>query len=68
MIRCANHTGVEQTHAYHHQEVMESDTITAGTVLFAGGKNFKLAAEIYGKAKMAWEPEFTQTFDTVPPS
>jgi hypothetical protein len=68
MIFRANHTGVEQTHAYHHQEVMGPDMIIARTILLDEGKNFKPAAEIYDKAKMAWEPESAQTFDTMPPS
>lgn len=56
------------THAYHHQEVMGPDTIILRTVLLDGGKEFKPAAEVYGKAKMAWEPESAQTFETMPPS
>ena len=57
------------THIYHHQEVMGPDTIIARTgVLKEGRDNFKVSAEIYGKAKMPWEKEVAQTFDTLPPS
>lgn len=55
------------SHAYHVQEVMPDKAIIR-TVLLEGGKDFKPAAEIYGKAKMSWEPESAQTFDTMPPS
>ncbi|KAI4131677.1 MAG: hypothetical protein LQ347_002869 [Umbilicaria vellea] len=55
------------THVYHHQTVM-GDKIVVRTVLLDGGKGFKPAAEIFGKAKMSWEPEVAQTFDTLPPS
>lgn len=44
------------------------DKIVVRTVLLDGGKGFKPAAEIFGKAKMSWEPEVAQTFDTLPPS
>jgi hypothetical protein len=43
--------GAEQTHAYHHQEVVGSDTTIARTILLDGAKNFKLAAGIYGKGQ-----------------
>lgn len=56
------------SHAYHHQEAMGPDTIVVRTVLLEGGKDFKPQAEIFGKGKMAWEPESAQTFDTMPPS
>ena len=57
------------THIYHHQEVMGPDTIIARTVLLDGARqNFGVGAEIYGKAKMKWEPEVAQTFETLPPS
>lgn len=55
------------THVYHHQTVM-GDKIVVRTVLLDGGKDFKPAAEIFGKAKMSWEPEVAKTFDTLPPS
>ena len=44
------------------------DKIVVRTVLLDGGKDFKPAAEIFGKAKMSWEPEVAQTFETLPPS
>lgn len=47
---------------------MGPDTIILRTVLVDGGKDFRPLAEIYGKAKMAWEPESAQTFETMPPS
>ena len=48
---------------------MGPDTIIARTgLLTEGRKNFKVGAEIYGKAKMDWEKEVAQTFDTLPPS
>jgi len=56
------------THVYHHQDVMGPDTIVVRTILLDGGKDFKPAAEIFGKAKMAWEPESAQTFEVMPPS
>ncbi|KAA6416065.1 MAG: hypothetical protein FRX48_00784 [Lasallia pustulata] len=54
------------THVYHHQTVM-GDKLVVRTVLLDGGKDLKPAAEIFGKAKMSWEPEVAQTFDTLPP-
>ena len=56
------------SHAYHHQEVMGPDTIVVRTVLLDNGTKFKPSAEIYGKAKMSWEPEVAKTFDMLPPS
>ena len=47
---------------------MGPDTIILRTILLDGGKEFKPAAEIFGKAKLSWEPEVAQTFDTMPPS
>ncbi|KAL9090944.1 MAG: hypothetical protein Q9159_001687 [Coniocarpon cinnabarinum] len=55
-------------HAYHHQEVMGPDTIVIRTILLQGGKDFSPSAEIFGKAKMKWEPESAKTFETLPPS
>ena len=54
------------THVYHHQTVL-GDKLVVRTVLLDGGKDLKPAAEIFGKAKMSWEPEVAQTFDTLPP-
>ncbi|EME45997.1 hypothetical protein DOTSEDRAFT_70116 [Dothistroma septosporum NZE10] len=57
------------THIYHHQEVMGPDTIIARTALLKDGRDkFDVGAEIYGKAKMKWEKEIAQTFETLPPS
>ena len=47
---------------------MGPDTIVLRTILLDSGKSFKPAAEIFGKAKMAWEPESATTYDTMPPS
>lgn len=44
------------------------DKVVARTVLLDGGKEFNPAAEVYGKAKMKWEPEVAKTFETMPPS
>lgn len=60
---CANCT----THPYHRQEVM-GDKLVVRTGLVQGGRDFKPSAEIYGKARMAWEPEVATTHDTLPPS
>lgn len=57
------------THIYHHQEVMGPDTIVARTALLPEARSkFDVGAEIYGKAKMSWEPKIAETFDTLPPS
>jgi hypothetical protein len=52
---------------YHHQTVM-GDKIIARTILLDQGKSLKPGAEIYGKARLPWEKEVAQTFDTMPPS
>ena len=47
----------------------ESIRIEAGLRKGAAGPGtLKPAAEIYGKAKLGWEKEVAQTFDTLPPS
>ncbi|KAJ4352039.1 uncharacterized protein N0V89_007385 [Didymosphaeria variabile] len=57
------------SHVYHHQEVMGPDKIVLRTGLLTEGiKNFKPAAEIFGKAKLPWEKEVAETFETLPPS
>lgn len=57
------------THIYHHQEVMGPDTIIARTGIPSDArKNFTVAAEIYGKDKLSWEPKIAETFDVLPPS
>ena len=56
-------------HVYHHQEILGPDTIVLRTGLLTEGiKTLQPAAEIYGKAKLPWEKEVAQTFDTMPPS
>ncbi|KAF2089832.1 hypothetical protein K490DRAFT_54271 [Saccharata proteae CBS 121410] len=56
------------SHPYHHQHVMGEDTIVVRTGLLKEGRSFKPAAEIFGKAKLDWEPQIAETFETLPPS
>ncbi|EKG13178.1 Glutathione-dependent formaldehyde-activating family GFA [Macrophomina phaseolina MS6] len=56
------------THPYHHQTALGDDKIILRTGLLDESKSFKPAAEIFGKAKLSWEPEVAQTFETLPPS
>ncbi|KAF2708038.1 hypothetical protein K504DRAFT_381707 [Pleomassaria siparia CBS 279.74] len=57
------------SHVYHHQEVMGDDTIVLRTGLLKKGiKEFTPAAEIFGKARLPWEKEVAETFETLPPS
>lgn len=50
-------------------QVMGPDTIIARTgIPEEARKSFPVGAEIYGKAKLSWEPEIAQTFETLPPS
>jgi len=35
--------------------------------LLDGGKDILPGAEIYGKARLPWEKEVAQTFETLPP-
>lgn len=46
---------------------MGPDTIVVRTSLLDQGSSFTPGAEIYGKAKMPWEKEVAQTFETLPP-
>ncbi|GAB7329791.1 hypothetical protein MBLNU13_g01517t1 [Cladosporium sp. NU13] len=56
-------------HIYHHQTVMGPDTIIARTgIPVDARKKFPVAAEIYGKDKLNWEPKIAETFDVLPPS
>jgi hypothetical protein len=55
------------THVYHHQTVM-GDKIVVRTILLDNGKSIQPGAEIYGKARLPWEKEVAQTFETLPPS
>jgi len=43
------------------------DKVIARTGLLQGGREFKPNAEIYGKAKLRWEPEVAKTFELLPP-
>jgi len=54
------------THVYHHQTAL-GDKYILRTVLLPKLKNNPVHAEIFGKAKMTWEPEIATTFDTLPP-
>lgn len=57
------------THIYHHQTVMGPDTVIARTgIPVEARKKFPVAAEIYGKDKLSWEPKIAETFDVLPPS
>lgn len=48
---------------------MGPDQIVLRTGLLTEGiKEFKPAAEIFGKAMLPWEKEVAQTFATMPPS
>jgi len=44
------------------------DKIVVRTILLDQGKSIKPGAEIYGKARLPWEKEVAQTFETLPPS
>jgi len=54
------------THAYHHQTIM-GDKYVIRTILLDEGKDLKPAAEIWGKARLAWQPEVATTFALLPP-
>lgn len=48
---------------------MGKESIVIRTANFEQGwKEFKPVAEIFGKAKLAWEKEVAQTFDVMPPA
>ncbi|KAI9784904.1 MAG: hypothetical protein M1835_003467 [Candelina submexicana] len=55
------------THVYHHQTVMGDKLITR-TILLDGGDKLNPGVEIYGKARLPWQKEVAQTFETLPPS
>jgi len=55
------------SHVYHHQTVL-GDKIVVRTSLLQGSKNFKVAAEIFGKDRFTWQPEVAHTFEGPPPS
>ena len=44
------------------------DKIVVRTGLLQGSKSFKVAAEIYGKDRLGWQPEVAHTFEGAPPS
>lgn len=44
------------------------DDIVIRTMLLSSGKSMLPGAEIYGKARLPWEKEVAQTFDTMPPA
>ena len=46
---------------------MGPDTIILRTGLLQGGDKFPVAAEIFGKSKLSWEPKVAETFETLPP-
>ena len=54
-------------HIYHHQTVL-GDKLVVRTSLLQGTKDFKVAAEIFGKDRLKWQPEIAQTFEGPPPS
>jgi len=43
------------------------DKLIARTILLDNGKDLKPGAEIFGKARLPWEVEVAQTFETTPP-
>jgi hypothetical protein len=48
---------------------MGPDTIIARTGIPEQARDkFNVAAEIYGKDKLSWEPKIAETFETLPPS
>lgn len=47
---------------------MGPDTIIARTVIPETARaKFPVAAEIFGKDKMSWEPKIAETFEVLPP-
>ena len=59
---CANCT----THAYHQQEAMGPDLIVVRTIPLEGGDKFPAKLEIFAKARLDWQPEVAQSFETMP--
>lgn len=56
------------SHAYHHQTVL-GPKIVVRTGLLTDSKKFPVAAEIFGKDKLSWQPKVAETmFDGPPPS
>ena len=43
------------------------DKVVVRTILLDQGKSISPGAEIYGKARLPWEKEVAQTFETLPP-
>jgi len=54
------------THPYHHQTVL-GDKYVIRTILLDDGAKYKPAAEIWGKARLPWQPEVATTFELLPP-
>ncbi|KAL8786356.1 MAG: hypothetical protein Q9213_002853 [Squamulea squamosa] len=54
------------SHVYHHQTVMGDNKIVVRTALLEGGKDFKVAAEIFGKDRLGWQREVARTFEGPP--
>ncbi|KAK0509099.1 hypothetical protein JMJ35_008470 [Cladonia borealis] len=52
-------------HAYHHQTVL-GDKVIVRTSLLQGAKKFPVAAEIFGKDRLSWQPELAKTFQGPP--
>lgn len=63
---CSNCT----SHPFHHQEVMGPDKLVVRTIFLNGAKDFKAAAELYGKDRLSWQKEIdgATTFEAGPPS
>lgn len=44
------------------------DEIVIRTALLKGSRDFKVAAEIFGKDRLGWQPELAHTFEGPPPA
>ncbi|KAK3170145.1 hypothetical protein OEA41_009531 [Lepraria neglecta] len=53
------------SHVYHHQTVL-GPKIVVRTGLLQGSKKFPVAAEIFGKDRLSWQPELAKTFSGPP--
>jgi len=54
------------SHVYHHQTIMGPKYVVR-TILLDDGASYKPSAEIWGKARLAWQPEVATTFALLPP-
>lgn len=52
-------------HIYHHQTVL-GPKIVVRTGLLQGSGKFPVAAEIFGKDRLSWQPELAHTFSGPP--